>query len=46
MLVVVYLLLTIFDAYDQIHKQGDLYQVLGVDHDASEKNIKSRFRKL
>ena len=45
-LVIGYLLLTIYDAYDQIRKNGDFYQLLRVDHDASERGIKSRFRRL
>ncbi|MCJ1476461.1 hypothetical protein MMC13_005127 [Lambiella insularis] len=44
--IVAYLLYTIYEADYQLQRQGDFYQSLGVTHDAEERNIKSRFRRL
>lgn len=44
--IVAYLLYTIYEADYQLQQAGDFYRVLGVAHDASEKTIQSRFRRL
>jgi hypothetical protein len=41
-----YLLYTIYEADWQIRLGGDFYQDLGVSHGASDRDIKSRFRRL
>ena len=46
LLVIGYLLFTVYDAYDTIKKEGDFYQALGIGHDANDRAIKSRFRRL
>ena len=44
--IVAYLLYTIYEADYQIQTAGDFYRLLGVAHDASEKTIQSKFRRL
>ena len=44
--VLVYLLYTIYEADYWLRASGDFYSLLGVPHDADEKVIKSRFRRL
>lgn len=41
-----YLLYTIYEADWDIRRAGDFYQDLGIAHGASERDIKSRFRRL
>jgi len=41
-----YLLYTVYDADYQLVQAGDFYQDLGVAHDATDKAIQSRFRRL
>lgn len=41
-----YLGYTIYEAHWQVRKAGDFYQVLGVSHDADDKTLQSRFRRL
>ena len=45
-IIVAYLLYTIYDADDIMQRQGDFYHSLGLPHNAEERVIKSRFRKL
>ncbi|KAM0720604.1 hypothetical protein Q7P37_004741 [Cladosporium fusiforme] len=42
----IYLLYTVVDADYQLRLAGDFYQDLGIDHDATEKMVQSRFRRL
>lgn len=44
--IVVYLLYTLYEADWNIRRAGDFYAALGVDHDAEEKELSSRFRRL
>jgi hypothetical protein len=44
--ILAYLLYTIYEAYHQMRMQGDFYQSLDVSHDVDDKGIKSRFRRL
>lgn len=44
--VLAYLLYTIYEADYWLRRSGDFYTLLGVAHDADEKVIKSRFRRL
>nr|OQO22402.1 hypothetical protein B0A51_12201 [Rachicladosporium sp. CCFEE 5018] len=44
--VLFYLAYTVYEADWQLRKESDFYQALGVAHDASEKAIQSRFRRL
>lgn len=44
--IVLYLLFTIFEADWQLRRQGDFYTILGVLPSADERVIQSRFRKL
>jgi hypothetical protein len=46
MVVSAYLLYTIYEADWEIRRAGDFYQDLGIPHSASEREIKSRFRRL
>lgn len=46
MVVVAYLLYTLFEADYLVRQQGDFYQALGVTPDVGEKTIRSRFRRL
>lgn len=41
-----YLLYTVVDADHQLRLAGDFYQDLGVAHDATEKAVQSKFRRL
>ncbi|KAH0564889.1 hypothetical protein GP486_001728 [Trichoglossum hirsutum] len=41
-----YLAFTIFEADWNLRRDGDFYQALGVDHDADDKALKSKFRRL
>ncbi|KAI9855588.1 MAG: hypothetical protein M1813_009727 [Trichoglossum hirsutum] len=41
-----YLVFTIFEADWNLRRDGDFYQALGVGHDADEKTLKSKFRRL
>ncbi|CAK1357486.1 hypothetical protein CB0940_07782 [Cercospora beticola] len=43
---VAYLLYTIYEADHQIQQAGDFYRLLGVPHNATEKAIQSKFRRL
>ncbi|KAF2211780.1 hypothetical protein CERZMDRAFT_42828 [Cercospora zeae-maydis SCOH1-5] len=43
---VAYLLYTIYEADHQIQDAGDFYRLLGVPHNATEKAIQSKFRRL
>lgn len=42
----IYLLYTVYEADWQLRRAGDFYQILGVPHDATEKAINSKFRRL
>ena len=44
--IILYLLFTIFEADWQLRQQGDFYTALGVPPDADERTIQSKFRKL
>lgn len=44
--IVLYLLYTIYEADYQLLKEGDFYTLLGVPHNAEERSIQSRFRRL
>ena len=46
MVIVLYLLFTIFEADWQLRREGDFYTILGVLPSADERAIQSRFRKL
>lgn len=41
-----YLLYTLYETFNQVRVNGDFYRVLGVSPIASERTIKSRFRRL
>ncbi|KAL2824772.1 hypothetical protein BDW59DRAFT_147066, partial [Aspergillus cavernicola] len=45
-IVTVYLLYTLFEVFQQIQKEGDFYQALGVSPLSDERAIKTRFRRL
>ena len=45
-IILAYLLYTIYEAYQGIQRAGDFYRALGVPHDADDKGIRTRFRKL
>ncbi|MCJ1317902.1 hypothetical protein MMC15_003229 [Xylographa vitiligo] len=44
--IVTYLLYTIYEVDDQLRRQGSFYESLGVAHDAGDRAIKSGFRRL
>ena len=44
--IISYLLYTIFEAFYEIQRQSDFYAVLGVSPFADDKTVKSRFRRL
>ncbi|KAI5367457.1 Putative DnaJ domain, Chaperone J-domain superfamily [Septoria linicola] len=44
--ILAYLIYTIYEADYQLQTAGDFYRLLGVPHDASEKAIQSKFRRL
>ncbi|MCJ1240889.1 hypothetical protein MMC14_008893 [Varicellaria rhodocarpa] len=44
--ILAYLLFTIFEADHEIRQKENFYQSLGIAHDAEERAIKSRFRRL
>ncbi|MCJ1436224.1 hypothetical protein MMC27_005602 [Xylographa pallens] len=44
--IVAYLLYTIYEVDDQLRRQGNFYESLGVAHDAGDRAIKSGFRRL
>ncbi|KAI0389594.1 membrane associated DnaJ chaperone-like protein [Xylariaceae sp. FL0594] len=46
LVITAYLLYTIYEADWELQRQGSFYQSLGVPFSASEKDIKSRFRRL
>jgi len=46
LVVVAYLLYTIYEADWQIRGTGDFYQALGVGHDVNERGVQSKFRRL
>ncbi|KAJ9632116.1 hypothetical protein H2203_000517 [Taxawa tesnikishii (nom. ined.)] len=46
LVILTYLLYTIYEADWELRRAGDFYQDLGVAHDASERTIQSRFRRL
>lgn len=46
MVVIAYLLYTLFEADYWVRQDGDFYQALGVTPDVDERAIKSRFRRL
>lgn len=46
LVIVLYLLYTIYEADWQLQRTGDFYQDLGVSHDVDEKALQSRFRRL
>ena len=44
--ILAYLFYTVYEADYQLRKTGDFYQLLGVSHHASERELQSRFRRL
>lgn len=46
LVIVLYLLYTIYDADYQLQTAGDFYQVLGVPHNVDDRALQSRFRRL
>lgn len=44
--ILLYLVYTVYEADWQLRNEGDFYSILGVPHDASEKTINSKFRRL
>lgn len=46
LVIVLYLLYTIYEADWQLQRAGDFYQDLGVPHDVDDKALQSRFRRL
>lgn len=46
LVVVAYLLYTVYEADWQLRQAGDFYQDLGVRHDVDERGLQSRFRRL
>ena len=44
--ILIYLLYTVYEADWQLRRAGDFYSLLGVAHDAGEKGINSKFRRL
>jgi len=46
LVILVYLLYTIYEADWQLRQAGDFYQALGLPHDVSDKGLQSRFRRL
>ncbi|KAL3469449.1 hypothetical protein BJX99DRAFT_73459 [Aspergillus californicus] len=45
-IVTIYLLYTLFEVFQQIQKEGDFYQILGVSPLSDERAIKAKFRRL
>ena len=46
LVILAYLLYTIYEADWQLRQAGDFYQVLGVPHAVDERGLQSRFRRL
>jgi hypothetical protein len=46
LVIVAYLLYTIYEADWQLQQEGNFYSLLGVPPDAEEKKIQSQFRRL
>ncbi|MCJ1420538.1 hypothetical protein MMC32_006895 [Xylographa parallela] len=44
--IVAYLLYTIYEVDEQLRRQGNFYESLGISHDAGDRAIKSGFRRL
>lgn len=46
LVILAYLLYTIYEADYRLRQAGDFYQVLGVSHDVEERALQSKFRRL
>ena len=46
LVILAYLIYSIYEADDQLRVAGDFYQDLGVSHEVAERGLQSRFRRL